>query len=369
VLIVGAGITGCTVAHRLASRGVCSVVYERTPAPGGLIRCAKLEGVLYETHGTHVFHTGDSEIWQLANAITPFNDYRHRVAIMIEGRLLNWPILRSDLERQSRGEEIRAQLEARRHVDPSARADAASFEEWCLELMGPILYERYVKPYTIKQWGREPSQLSASWAPRRVGVRWNDEPYLFTDPHQGWPATPGGYNDLVAGLLDHPLIRLRARADVSLRTLAATMAREAAGVAVLTCALDEFCDDELGPLPWRGIALRPVHVPQLEHAQATTVVNYPALEYPFIRIHETKLASGQRCSSTVLGFEFPGAPSRHYPVESPGARVRQDAYVELLRARVGADRIRFAGRLATYRYLDMDACMRQAIDCADTLIG
>jgi UDP-galactopyranose mutase len=369
VLVVGAGITGCTVAHRLAARGVRSVVYERAPAPGGLIRCATLEGVLYETRGTHVFHTADTEIWQLANAITPFNDYRHRVAIMIEGRLLNWPILRSDLDRQSRGDEIRAQLEARRHVDPAARADATSFEEWCLELMGPILYERYVKPYTIKQWGRAPSELSASWAPRRVGVRWNDDPYLFTDPHQGWPATSGGYDDLVAGLLDHPLIVLRTRAPVSLRTLPAMMATERAGAAVLTCALDEFCDDELGPLPWRGIALRAIHVPHVEQAQATAVVNYLGLEYPFIRIHETKHASRQHSRGTVLGFEFPGAPGRHYPVESPAARALHDAYVELLRARVGADRVRFAGRLATYRYLDMDACMRQAVDCADALTG
>jgi UDP-galactopyranose mutase len=367
VLIVGAGITGCTVAHRLASRGVCSVVYERTPAPGGLIRCAKLEGVLYETHGTHVFHTGDSEIWQLANAITPFNDYRHRVAIMIEGRLLNWPILRSDLERQSRGEEIRAQLEARRHVDPSARADAASFEEWCLELMGPILYERYVKPYTIKQWGRDPGELAASWAPRRVEIRWDDDPYLFGDPFQGWPAGGNGYTDLIDGLLDHPLITVRLRSPVSLRSLGTAIAREGAGAAVLTCALDEFCDEELGPLPWRGVALRAVHVPHVDRAQPTMVVNYPALAYPFIRVHETKHASRQDCSGTVLGFEFPGAPGRHYPVESPDSRALQEAYAGLVRERVGAARVRLAGRLATYRYLDMDECMRDAIDCADAL--
>jgi UDP-galactopyranose mutase len=306
-------------------------------------------------------------VWRLVTAITPFNDYRHRVAIVIEGRLLNWPILRSDLDRQSRGDEIRGQLEARRHVDPAARADAANFEEWCLELMGPILYERYVKPYSVKQWGRPPSELRASWAPRRVGVRWNDDPYLFTDPHQGWPAGGGGYTDLVDGLLDHPLITLRTRARVSMRTLTAAMATEAADIAVLTCPLDEFCDDELGSLPWRGIAVRAVHVPHIERAQATMVVNYPGLEFPFIRIHETKHASRQRCPGTVLAVEFPGAPGRHYPVESPASRRLHDAYTTLLRDRVGAARVHFAGRLATYRYLDMDACMRQAIDCADAI--
>jgi UDP-galactopyranose mutase len=108
-------------------------------------------------------------------------------------------------------------------------------------------------------------------------------------------------------------------------------------------------------------------VPHLEHAQAAMVVNYPGLEYPFIRIHETKHASRQGCAGTVLGIEFPGAPARHYPVELPDNRRLNNAYQELLRRRVGADRVRFAGRLATYRYLDMDQCMRQALDCADEL--
>jgi UDP-galactopyranose mutase len=98
------------------------------------------------------------------------------------------------------------------------------------------------------------------------------------------------------------------------------------------------------------------------------VVNYPGLEYPFIRIHETKHASRQRCPGTVLAFEFPGAPARHYPVDSNESRRLNDAYMALLSERVGSRRVRFAGRLATYSYLDMDQCMRQAIDCADELV-
>jgi UDP-galactopyranose mutase len=111
--------------------------------------------------------------------------------------------------------------------------------------------------------------------------------------------------------------------------------------------------------------VRSVHVPHAEHAQGAMVVNYPGHEYPFIRIHETKHASGQQCSGTVLGFEFPGAAARHYPVELPETRALNDAYADLLRERVGP--VRFAGRLATYRYLDMDDCMRQALDCAGEL--
>jgi UDP-galactopyranose mutase len=368
VLIVGAGLTGCTVAHRLARGGMRSVVYERAPVPGGLVRSARLNGVLYEPHGSHVLHTDDEEVWELATSMTPFNDYRHRVAIVIEGRLLNWPILLSDVDRQTRGDEIRAQLEARRSVDPARRAAAANFEEWCLDLMGPILYERYVKPYTIKQWGRPPHELHAAWAPRRVGVRRDDDPYLFTDRHQGWPAGPDGYSDLVEALLDDPLISVRCGAHVRLASLRDDMARERCDAVVLTGPLDEFCGESLGPLPWRGIAVRAVHVPHVDRAQDTMVVNYPGLEYPFIRIHETKHASRQECPGTVLGFEFPGAPERHYPVESPENRARNDAYADELRRHIGSARVRFAGRLATYRYLDMDDCMRQALDCGDELL-
>jgi len=175
VLIVGGGLTACTLAHRLSRHGVESVICERLEVPGGLIRSEHMEGVLYEPHGSHIFHTEDEEVWRLANEMTPFNDYRHRVDIVIEGKILNWPILVSDIDRQSRSEDIRRELEERKGVDAAARAEAADFEQWCLELMGPTLYERYIRPYTEKQWGRPARELSAQWAPRRVSVRWDNE--------------------------------------------------------------------------------------------------------------------------------------------------------------------------------------------------
>src|SRR3954468_787134 len=122
VLIVGGGLTACTLAHRLAQDGVESVICERLAVPGGLIRSERMEGVLYEPHGSHIFPTEDEEVWELANSMTPFNDYRHRVDIVVEGKVLNWPILVSDIERQSRGEEIREELREREGLDPTARA-------------------------------------------------------------------------------------------------------------------------------------------------------------------------------------------------------------------------------------------------------
>src|SRR5947209_8317775 len=120
VLIIGAGLTGCTVAWRLAQEGYDCVLLEREAVPGGLIRSEHLNGVLYEPHGSHIFHTEDHEVWRLANSFTPFRPYRHRVDIVVEGKVLNWPILLSDIESQSRTEEMMRELEERRDVDANA---------------------------------------------------------------------------------------------------------------------------------------------------------------------------------------------------------------------------------------------------------
>ncbi len=369
VLIVGAGLTGSTLAHRLAQEGVESVPLERAEVPGGLIRSEHMNGVLYEPHGSHIFHTEDEEVWNLANAMTPFNDYRHRVDILADGQVLNWPILLSDIDRQSRAEEIHRQLAERQDVDAAARADAANFEEWCLELMGPILYERFIRPYTEKQWGRPASELSAQWAPRRVSVRWDNDPYLFPDPFQGWPSGPNGYTDLLNGLLDDPLIDVRTGVDVALEDLDGWMTSTDASLVVLTCPLDVFCGGSMGELEWRGILVRNVHLPHVDLAQGAMVVNYPGAEFPFIRIHETKHASRQQCEGTVLGFEFTNAPTRYYPIETERNRTLNDRYQQHVRTELGGERTFFAGRLANYLYIDMDDCMRQALDTAEEVIA
>ena len=368
VLVVGAGLTGCTLGWRLGQEGIDTTLLERDEVPGGLIRSEHMGGVLYEPHGSHIFHTEDEEVWNLANSMTPFRDYRHRVDINVEGKIFNWPILLSDLDAQSRSEEIKAELEERKGLDAEERAKAANFEEWCLELMGPILYERYIKPYTEKQWGRPASTLSAQWAPRRVSVRWDNNPYLFPDPFQGWPAGENGYTDIVDGLLAHDRVELRTGVDVTLDSLDEHIRDSGADLVVLTCPLDQFAGERFGRLDWRGILVRSVHIPHVEYAQGAMVVNYPGLEFPFIRIHETKHASGQKCEGTVLGFEFTNAPTRYYPIELPENRSLNDRYQDFLRETIGAERTYFAGRLANYLYIDMDDCMRQALDTAGGLI-
>ncbi len=366
VLIVGAGLTGCTLAHALAREGIHSVLLERASVPGGLIRSEVMNGVIYEPHGSHIFHTEDREVWELANAMTPFRPYRHRVDIVVQGKLLNWPPLLSDVERLEDGERIKRELLARRDqpLDPELRAQSANFEEWCLDLMGRDLYELFVRPYTEKQWGRSARELPATFAPRRVSVRWDDNPYLFSDPYQGWPEGPRGYTDLIDGLLHDARIQLRTNENVTLETVGRYLTELGPDALVLTCPLDVFAGAPLGRLDWRGILVRSVHVPHIEYGQGAMVVNYPGAEYPFIRVHEAKHASGQECDGTVLGFEFTGAPTRYYPIESEQNRDLNARYQDYVVQSLAPNRVFFAGRLANYEYIDMDDCMRQALDCA-----
>lgn len=369
-LIVGGGLTGCTVAQELASNGWRVRVHESAALPGGLVRSAKLGGVVYEPHGSHIFHTEDHEVWEYVQRFVPFNDYRHRVDIMIEGKVLNWPMLVSDIDRQSSPDQIRTELAEREGVNADARAASANFEEWCLELMGPTLYSRYIYPYTKKQWGREPGLLSASWAPKRVQLRRDNDPYLFPDLYQGWPDGEEGYTDLIEGLLAHPGIEVVTGSTLDLDATRAAAADFQADVVVLTCPLDAFADGRLGVLEWRGIYVQSIHIPHIDVAQGAMVVNYPALDYPYIRIHEAKHASRQEIAGTVLGFEFTGAPSRYYPVPLPeNERLNQD-YQELLRSEFrGVAELAFAGRLANYVYIDMDDCIRAAIDLTQELLA
>jgi UDP-galactopyranose mutase len=156
--------------------------------------------------------------------------------------------------------------------------------------------------------------------------------------------------------------------DVTLENLDAHVQETETDLVVLTCPLDVFSGFEHGALEWRGILVRNVHIPHVEYAQGAMVVNYPGAEFPFIRIHETKHASGQQCEGTVLGFEFTGAPTRYYPIETDANRTLNTRYQDHLRQRIGPARTFFAGRLSNYVYIDMDDCMRQAIDAAEEVL-
>ena len=333
--------------------------------PGGLIRSEHMEGVLYEPHGSHIFHTEDTEVWELANAMTPFNDYRHRVDIVVDGGIYNWPILVSDIDAQSRSEEIHAQLREREGVDAAARAEAANFEEWCLELMGPVLYERYIKPYTEKQWGRPARELSAQWAPRRVSVRRDGDPYLFPDPYQGWPAGPNGYTDLIDGLLDDELIELRTGVDVTLGDLESHP---------WTCAPTRSCSHarwtcSAGNAPRQPRLARDPRAQRARPARrARPGGDGRELPRRGVPLHphprdQARLAA-RSARAPCWASSSPARPRATTRSSCPRTGSSTTATRTSCATEIG-DRVHFAGRLANYLYIDMDDCMRQALDTAE----
>lgn len=354
VRVVGSGLAGAATAHLLTRAGHRVEVIEGRPEWGGQLRTADAGGILFEPHGAHIFHTRDGEVWDLVSGLVPMLPYRHVVRTEVFGQVLSWPPQLGELRALPQWAAIERELAAR---PPTPRDD--NVETWCVDLMGETLYREFIAGYTRKQWGCDPTELAASWAPRRIELR--DDGYLplFRDPHQGWP--DGGYTRLV---------------DVLLRPVAVTMGRtvtvddwdalcDGADAVVLTCALDDFFRDALGRLPWRGVRMESRYLPDAEHVLPCGVLNTPGLDRPYTRAIETKWMSGQTGPGTVVSYEFPGAPARHYPVDDvAGAnRALQRSYERMLAELPGPPRYA-VGRLATYTYIDMDQAVRQALNAA-----
>lgn len=359
VRVVGAGLAGATVAHLLERAGRRVEVIEANPDWGGQLRTAEADGIAYEPTGAHIFHTADTEVWRLVTGLVTMRPYRHMVRTEVFDTVLSWPPQLGELRRLPQWKTVARELATR----PERPRDD-NFETWCVDLMGETLYREFIEGYTRKQWGRDPRELAAAWAPRRIELRDDDNPYLFRDPHQGWPV--GGYRRLVDGLLRRvPVTMGQAVTVADWDDLCA-----GAAAVVLTCALDEFFGESLGPLAWRGVRLVSHYLPDREHELPCGVLNTPGVNRAHTRAIETKWMSGQTRAGTVVSYEYPGAPARHYPVDDvAGAnRTLQRSYEALLGQLAGPPRA-VAGRLATYTYIDMDQAIRQGMNVARRLLA
>ncbi|EST27152.1 FAD-dependent oxidoreductase [Streptomyces roseochromogenus] len=359
-VVVGAGLTGATVAWQLARGGFKVRVFEQADVVGGHIRSEWLRGVPYEPHGAHIFHTCDSEVWRLVSEHTAFVPYEHRVTIRVRSNQLSWPLQRSELAQLEEWPRIERELA----VLPR-NPDATNFATYCRTLMGDTLYGLCVRNYTMKQWGRDPESLSASVAANRVELRNDGHRGLFRDPYQGWPER--GYAHLVESLLADAEVHL---GQPVTHSDLADLALPGEPV-VITSALDDFYTCELGPLEWRGVRLESQFMPDVTLAQPSMVVNEPDLAVPWTRTIETKWALEKLHATrgTVIMREYPGASAKHYPVpDSAGSNRSLQAAYEAKLASYERNPLRAAGRLATYRYINMDQAVRQGLDTARHIV-
>lgn len=359
VRIVGAGLAGATVGYLLERHGVGVEVIEADPTWGGQLRTASAAGHLFEPAGAHIFHTRDEEVWNLVSSLVPMLAYRHIVRTEVFGRVLSWPPQLAELRELAQWPAIERELASR----PAApRQD--NFEIWCIDLMGETLYREFIEGYTRKQWGRDPRELAAVWAPKRIELRDDGFQYLFRDPHQGWP--DGGYLRLIDALLGRVGVHMGRPVDVADWD---ELCRGADAV-VITAALDEFFGAAIGPLPWRGVRLESRYFPAETHVLPCGVLNTPGLGSAYTRAIETKWMSGHTGPGTVVSYEYPGATARHYPVDDVAGANRelQGKYETMLAQLPGPARFA-AGRLATYTYIDMDQAIRQGMNVARKLLS
>jgi UDP-galactopyranose mutase len=363
VVVVGAGWSGAVVAHRLTAAGVAVEVLERAPYVGGHSRVETIGGVVYEPHGPHIFHTSNSRVARFVRGLGIDRPYQFcpLTAVDVDGeeRLMSWPIQVDELESLPDWSRISRELDA---LPDCPVGD--DFETYAVSLMGRRLYELFIEGYTRKQWGREPSELSSSFAPKRIDLRRDGRRGLFRDRWQFFAT--GGVNDAIDVLL-RP-VAVTCGADVTVDDLAGI---PAAGV-VVTAALDDFAGRP-ETLEWRGVQLRSRYVPTEDPTATVTpayVINRPSELVPYTRTIETKHATGQHVDGTVVSEEYPGAPERHYPVATVDHRYERENEVlaSEIRERLAPTPVVFCGRLATYRYINQDEAIEDAWRCADDLL-
>ncbi len=352
VMVVGAGFAGAVMAERLASQGKRILVVDRRPhIAGNAYDRLDEAGLLIHQYGPHIFHTNSVEIFEYLSQFTSWRFYEHRVLAKVGDLLVPVPINRTTLNRLyglnlSTDEDAEAFLAARAEPMPVVETS----EDVVVGAVGRELYEMFFRGYTQKQWGLDPSQLDKS-VTARVPTRTNTDDRYFADRFQFMPAE--GYTAMFERMLDHPNIELLLGVDYQ-------QVRAAYGHdhLVFTGPIDEYFDYRFGKLPYRSLRFEHETLDQ-EWLQPVAVVNYPDLSTPYTRITEYKHLTGQRNSRTSVTREYPSAEGDpYYPVPRPENQALLKRYVALALAESD---VTFVGRLATYRYYNMDQIVGQAL--------
>jgi UDP-galactopyranose mutase len=350
-LIVGAGFAGSVLAERIASQRHESVLLidRRSHVGGNAYDCYDEAGILVHQYGPHIFHTNAQSIVDYLSQFTGWRPYEHRVLSFVDEKLLPIPInldtinLLYDLELTS--EQLEEFFASRRETVDEIR----TAEDVVVSSVGRELYEKFFRGYTRKQWGVDPSQLSKS-VTARVPTRTNRDDRYFGDSFQNMPAD--GYTRMFQRMVDNPRIKIMLQTDY----------REIRNVVpfrrlIYTGPIDEFFDWKLGPLPYRSLRFEHLTI-DCERFQPVAVVNYPQTEQ-YTRITEYKHLTGQQSPKTSLTYEYPsdvGDP--YYPVPRPENEALYKHYEALAEA---CPDVWFVGRLATYRYYNMDQVVGQAL--------
>ncbi len=368
-LIVGAGLYGATFAYKAKQAGKKCLVIDKRPHLGGNVYCENIEGINVHKYGAHIFHTSDKEVWDFVNNIVEFNRYTNSPVANYKGKLYNlpfnmntfyqmWGVLTPE-EAETKIEEQKAEAVAKLNG-----REPANLEEQALTLVGKDIYEKLIKGYTEKQWGRSCTDLPA-FIIRRLPVRLVFDNNYFNDKYQGIPNC--GYNKLIEGLLEGIETRTNCNFFDCKRsydkvekvwTVKSSILNAQSSMIVYTGPIDEYFDFRLGKLNWRTVSFE-TEVMDKPNFQGNAVVNYTEREVPYTRIIEHKhfemfgttvYETPKTVISREYSTEYKEGMEPYYPVNDERNNALADAY----RALAAKEKnVFFGGRLAEYKYYDM----------------
>jgi UDP-galactopyranose mutase len=350
-LIVGAGFAGSVLAERLA-RGMGKSVLicdRRNHIGGNAYDHSDAAGILVHKYGPHIFHTNSKEIFDYLSRFTSWRDYEHRVLASVDGLLVPVPINLDTINKIYRRNFTETEAADFLASLAEPRETVRTSEDVVVSKVGRELYEKFFRGYTRKQWGVDPSQLDAQ-VTARIPVRTNRDDRYFTDQFQSMPKH--GYTPMFENMLDHPKIEIALNADY--REVRKIVAYKKI---IYTGPVDEFFDLRYGKLPYRSLEFQHTTL-DCEKFQPTGVVNYPN-DFSFTRITEFKHLTGQQHARTSVVCEYPCADGDpYYPIPQPANAAIYAKYRELA---LSCPNVHFVGRLATYRYYNMDQVVGQAL--------
>lgn len=365
-LIVGSGLFGATFAYRANLAGKKCLVIDKRPQLGGNLYCETIEGINVHKYGAHIFHTNNKDVWRFVNSIVEFNRYTNCPVANYKGKLYNLPFNMNTFY-QMWG--VTTPEEAQNKIDEQKREAVAALggrepqnlEEQALTLVGKDIFEKLIKEYTEKQWGRKCMDLP-SFIIKRLPVRLVFDNNYFNDKYQGIPV--GGYNKLIEGLL----AKIECKTNIDFfKSEYRKGWRDIAEKLVYTGALDEYFDYRLGKLDWRTVSFR-TRVESTSNYQGNAVVNYTSHDKPYTRIIEHKHfemfgAEVYDCSKTVVSEEYsteykPGIEP-YYPVNDDRNNSLAEEYRKLA---LLEKNVIFGGRLGLYKYYDMAPVIEQVLE-------
>ena len=359
VLVVGAGFAGGVSARALAEEGIKVHVLDRRAHLGGNAYDEyDHAGVLVHRYGPHIFHTNNDQVVRYLSRFTDWRFYEHRVRCWVNGTLYPFPINRETLNRL-----YGLDLDEAGAIDYFAavrepRDPVKTSEDMILNSVGRDLYEKFFLHYTRKQWGLEPYQLKAGVA-ARIPVRTNTDDRYFTDSFQAMPKE--GYTRMFARMLDHPNIAISLGMDFK-----EVRKKSSAQRVIYTGPVDAYFDFCYGPLPYRSLRFDHQHVANIRQYQEVGTINFPN-DHAYTRITEFMHLTGQHHPGTSIVREYPQAEGEpYYPVPSDENEALYRRYQLLADQQ---DNVTFVGRLAQYRYYNMDQVVEAALVAAEELLA